>query len=249
MRSRYYDPDLARFLSEDPLGLGGGINPYVYAGNDPINATDPFGLSECPENGCMLDVVEVTARSDEARDGASHHPSDRGGRPWANGPTGAGPGGGTASGPPPAPSLPKWLLRKPSAATLKKYCSLAKYIPGTVYGGANLNLFYFVGFSGSGGIYVRGTEWGYYVRGGWGYGLDISAGGEVGANIGGLSGVSGELAVGVGPLGSKAGVSVSVGFPPNASVSGTYGYSALPVNGHADIGYTRQFPQGSCPSQ
>jgi RHS repeat-associated protein len=44
-RARYYDPQVARFVSEDPLGLGGGINPYVYAGNDPINASDPSGLA------------------------------------------------------------------------------------------------------------------------------------------------------------------------------------------------------------
>jgi RHS repeat-associated protein len=43
-RARYYDPRLERFLSEDPLGLAGGINPYAYAGNDPINYRDPTGL-------------------------------------------------------------------------------------------------------------------------------------------------------------------------------------------------------------
>lgn len=46
-RARYYDPDLGRFISEDPIGLAGGINPYVYVGNDPINARDPSGLGEC----------------------------------------------------------------------------------------------------------------------------------------------------------------------------------------------------------
>ena len=43
-RARYYDPQLGRFLSEDPIGLAGGINPYVYAGNDPVNHKDPYGL-------------------------------------------------------------------------------------------------------------------------------------------------------------------------------------------------------------
>jgi len=46
MRARYYDPGHRRFISEDPLGVAGGINPYVFAGNDPINYSDPFGL--CP---------------------------------------------------------------------------------------------------------------------------------------------------------------------------------------------------------
>jgi RHS repeat-associated protein len=44
MRARYYDPDLGRFLSEDPLGTDGGLNLYAYAGNDPVNARDPGGM-------------------------------------------------------------------------------------------------------------------------------------------------------------------------------------------------------------
>jgi RHS repeat-associated protein len=43
-RARYYDPALARFLSEDPIGLAGGINLYAYAENDPVNRRDPSGL-------------------------------------------------------------------------------------------------------------------------------------------------------------------------------------------------------------
>jgi len=45
-RARYYDPTLGRFISEDPIGLAGGINKYVYAGNDPINRLDPTGACE-----------------------------------------------------------------------------------------------------------------------------------------------------------------------------------------------------------
>ena len=44
VRARWYDPSQGRFISEDPIGLVGGINPYAYAGNDPINNTDPSGL-------------------------------------------------------------------------------------------------------------------------------------------------------------------------------------------------------------
>ena len=44
MRNRYYDSRARRFISEDPIGLAGGINPYVYADNDPINSSDPLGL-------------------------------------------------------------------------------------------------------------------------------------------------------------------------------------------------------------
>ena len=41
---RWYDPDTGRYLSPDPLGLRGGPNPYVYAGNDPMTRVDPSGL-------------------------------------------------------------------------------------------------------------------------------------------------------------------------------------------------------------
>lgn len=47
MRARYYSPSLARFISEDPIGLAGGLNPYVYVGNSPMNGRDPFGLDHC----------------------------------------------------------------------------------------------------------------------------------------------------------------------------------------------------------
>lgn len=42
--ARYYDPDLGRYLSLDPLFLeGGGDNFYVYCNGDPINHIDPRG--------------------------------------------------------------------------------------------------------------------------------------------------------------------------------------------------------------
>ncbi len=46
MRARYFDPSTGQFTSEDPLGLGGGINFFRYAGNSPTVAVDPSGL--CP---------------------------------------------------------------------------------------------------------------------------------------------------------------------------------------------------------
>lgn len=43
-RSRYYSPRLQRFISEDPLGLRAGTNPYAYVNNNPVNSRDPLGL-------------------------------------------------------------------------------------------------------------------------------------------------------------------------------------------------------------
>ncbi len=43
-RARYYDPEIGRFVSEDPLGFAAGdVNFYAYVGNNPINFNDPSG--------------------------------------------------------------------------------------------------------------------------------------------------------------------------------------------------------------
>ena len=44
-RYRYYDPDTARYLTLDPIGLLGGDNLYRYAPN-PIRWIDPLGLAK-----------------------------------------------------------------------------------------------------------------------------------------------------------------------------------------------------------
>jgi RHS repeat-associated protein len=48
-RARYYDPASGRFISEDPLRLGGGVNIYAYVYNNPINLSDPLGLRACKD--------------------------------------------------------------------------------------------------------------------------------------------------------------------------------------------------------
>src|SRR5262249_6364124 len=44
-RARWYDPAVGGWLSEDPIGFGGGdYNLQRYVGNSPVNGTDPSGL-------------------------------------------------------------------------------------------------------------------------------------------------------------------------------------------------------------
>jgi RHS repeat-associated protein len=45
-RARYYDPSKGRFLSEDPITFGGGIDFYRYVRNLPTSFGDPFGLQD-----------------------------------------------------------------------------------------------------------------------------------------------------------------------------------------------------------
>ena len=41
---RTYDFNIGRYITADPIGLRGGINPFVYAEGNPINEVDPEGL-------------------------------------------------------------------------------------------------------------------------------------------------------------------------------------------------------------
>ncbi|MGH9022917.1 MAG: RHS repeat-associated core domain-containing protein, partial [Acidimicrobiia bacterium] len=45
---RAYDASIGRWISPDPIGLGGGVNFYAYADNAPIANVDPLGLLTGP---------------------------------------------------------------------------------------------------------------------------------------------------------------------------------------------------------
>ena len=79
-RARWYDPQLGRFISEDPIGLAGGINQFAYVGNDPQNGKDPSGLYEIDvhyyltyflamKTGCFSpDEARLIADADQSTD-------------------------------------------------------------------------------------------------------------------------------------------------------------------------------------
>ncbi len=51
-RYRYYDPAGGRYITQDPIGLAGGVNLYGYVGN-PNQWVDSLGLvGSCPSSNC-----------------------------------------------------------------------------------------------------------------------------------------------------------------------------------------------------
>jgi RHS repeat-associated protein len=53
MGLRPYDPASGRFMSRDPLGLGGGsANLFSYAGDEPIQHSDPLGFAAIAGGAC-----------------------------------------------------------------------------------------------------------------------------------------------------------------------------------------------------
>ncbi len=56
-RHRYYDPECGRFINQDPIGLLGGDNNYLYVPN-PVTWVDPLGLS-CKEEGGIPDNYDI----------------------------------------------------------------------------------------------------------------------------------------------------------------------------------------------
>jgi RHS repeat-associated protein len=67
-RHRYYDPDVGRYLTPDPIRLAGGLNKYQYTPN-PTGWVDPLGLSgNCPppnKPGCGAPDDTTGVRVDE----------------------------------------------------------------------------------------------------------------------------------------------------------------------------------------
>ncbi|HEX5438979.1 MAG TPA: RHS repeat-associated core domain-containing protein [Gemmatimonadaceae bacterium] len=128
-RARYYDPRLGRFLSEDPIGLAGGINPYVYAGDDPLDGWDPFGL--CDPNDdltCPAHLPGMTITDNGAADGGDPLAGLRPSVPrLINGSVGSGGGdGGSSVDNNAESSTPKWKSRACVLAELDAGASAAE---------------------------------------------------------------------------------------------------------------------------
>ena len=59
-RNRYYNPELGRFMSPDPLGPVDGPNLYTYVGNNPVNYIDPLGLCWGKETVLYIGFESIT---------------------------------------------------------------------------------------------------------------------------------------------------------------------------------------------
>ncbi|MBD3284629.1 hypothetical protein GF395_04285, partial [Candidatus Uhrbacteria bacterium] len=63
--ARWYDAGVGRFMQRDPIGVGGGLNVYVYCWNGPLSGVDPSGLINGPDRGGMMGWDRRPKRDDD----------------------------------------------------------------------------------------------------------------------------------------------------------------------------------------
>ena len=76
----YYDANTGQFTQQDPIGIAGGANVYGFAGGDPVNYQDPFGLctgkdgKELPAENCRDVTAEEGNKVVAAADAEGQRP-------------------------------------------------------------------------------------------------------------------------------------------------------------------------------
>jgi len=64
-RARYYDPSTGRWLSNDPIGISGGLNQYAFCANNPVMYVDPFGLELLTEAPAPFKKYEAVLKNEQ----------------------------------------------------------------------------------------------------------------------------------------------------------------------------------------
>ncbi|WP_437600542.1 RHS repeat-associated core domain-containing protein [Sorangium sp. So ce590] len=82
-RYRYYDPDLGRYISADPLGIEGGLNVFAYAANCPTSAVDVEGLMYSVIKDRAGNIVADGHNQDTGRPLPAPHSAVPSGKPCA----------------------------------------------------------------------------------------------------------------------------------------------------------------------
>jgi RHS repeat-associated protein len=54
---RYYNPEVARWISRDPIGERGGLNLQLFVFNSSINYADPIGLATIRREDCSVKAI------------------------------------------------------------------------------------------------------------------------------------------------------------------------------------------------
>ncbi|KLN52898.1 type VI secretion system tip protein TssI/VgrG [Variovorax paradoxus] len=75
-RHRYYDPQTGRYLSKDPIGLAGGLNPFAYAEGNPNYWTDPMGLDPWAQEMTKTFGIGIEANNPKAYADGVHYVMD-----------------------------------------------------------------------------------------------------------------------------------------------------------------------------
>jgi RHS repeat-associated protein len=147
-RNRYLDPQTQTFTQEDPIGLAGGLNAYGFAGGDPVNYDDPFGLCKVDVRYAQLGSVGgkswnhayvVTTSPDNTR------------TYFRGGPSGGGPSGGSSG------QLGSATGGQSSGASGSNSNSGNSSSPGSGKGGTGANTGPWGAITTESGAYVAGT--------------------------------------------------------------------------------------------
>ena len=83
-RFRYYDPDAGGYVSQDPIGLAGGMALYAYV-HDPLGWVDPFGLTDLDATGFSVYHIIDKQTNEVVYVGISNNPTAREGQHKASG--------------------------------------------------------------------------------------------------------------------------------------------------------------------